>query len=302
MRTEHLDRLLVAIIGEQKAKPYFDQLHQERAAIINERREYYTKKHIDANQVNKIAASDGTAFYIEALTRLCVAFAKTVDTSTLSSEDISTLRALHSNKPKTILILDDVSSELESLKTDKTKVIYEGSQKLVKDAYNEILMDILTRARHYDCIVCMFLHSISIINRKELIKNIIALELQTVSKIRQTRSVADHIKAPLQAAASYVFVDTWRYHFVYVNTDTSPTNPEVFVCKAELHAEGEELNMNPLMKNLLEVYDNIDRGMRCETDNDTGGEVGMTFDGDDDDSESMSDVEVVGDNFIGNFI
>jgi hypothetical protein len=79
------------------------------------------------------------------------------------------------------------------------------------------------------------------------------------------------------------------------------TNPEVFVCKAELHAEGEELNINPLMKNILEAYDNIDRGMRGKDETFDNGEVGIKFD-DSSDSESMSDVEVVGDNFIGSFI
>lgn len=230
-----------------------DQLQNKRESIYKTQLESYLLKN-DPNAESK-AKNDGRALFIDCVTKLIIDAANKNGTSQLSHHEMVILRSLISPQPKVILLMDDISSELNTLRTSQTKVLYKNVPTRVGEAYKSVLMDILTRGRHYGALICMFLHTIDLIPDKSLINNIIILNKEASKKIRNAKSFPDEMREILDAVTPVLFDGNYKYCFLSI----SQTNDTVCVGKASLH-NNEEIPLSEMNKRYVQLVDKIYSG------------------------------------------
>lgn len=187
---------------------------------------------------------------VEVLSRLVLNGIDIYGDKRLTSSDIVLVQSLISTEQKTILIIDDVSAELEQMKTSNEKVIFNGAQLPVKKAYTALLIDILTKARRYNCIVVMFLHSWNILDVKSMISNFIVIDQNAVDNLQNIRTVGENTRKLVQEAAKKIF-GIYKYHVIVCKG-----GEDVFVTKADLNTTN-ELQLDELNKRLVKAYNSV---------------------------------------------
>ena len=193
---------------------------------------------------------------IETLTRLILAGVEDYGTDDLSAEEMSIISSLTSTPQKFILILDDVTAELEQLKSIKGKYNYNGNLVSKGEAYKSILIDIFTKIRHYNAICVLFVHDWKTIDMKSQLTNFILLDATAVSNLSNMRSINDTVREKSKICASYVFNHGYKYYFLVVKEN----GQKIMVSKADLH-EDEQLNVDELNKHLIEAYEKVSAGV-----------------------------------------
>lgn len=172
----------------------------------------------------------------------------------LNEEELMIVKSFVSQQPKILLIMDDVTSEMESLKFEKTDVIYEGVPKKKREAYTELLLNMMTAGRHWNCIIALFVHNWNTINMKNNLNNFIILDktnadgLSSFRSLKTLNSIVNSLKGEIY---SY-----YKYHAIVCK------NAENFVgvTKAQLHTEDEFVFDIPTMK-AIEIYNNVNNGL-----------------------------------------
>lgn len=197
-----------------------------------------------------------TAWKLEVLTRIIVDAIQQRGHKNLTIEELSIVTNLISSQQKTILILDDVSSELSTLKSDKRKVMVGTNMISVAEAYKSVLTDILTKARHFQCLCVIFIHDWNIIEGKEQATNFIMLGSNSVSSISNKRSISPMVVEKAKQCAPIVFNSTYKYHFLVIKNN----GESVCVSKADLH-DRDKIEMDQLNLNLMEAYKNVTLGL-----------------------------------------
>ena len=257
-----LGNMLISLIDKEKATVILNALQAKRDQIQKEQLARYRQMGHDENTVIQYAKEDAKAFYIDTIVKIILDLARTVGTRKLSADDMMILSGFISKAPRVLLLLDDVSSEMDSLKRDNHKVEYEGETIQTGKAYESLLVDILTRGRHYGALICMFLHSIEIINQKSYINNLILLNDGAAQKVANARTFPEDMRRIILAVRSYVFNSSFPYHFLYLNSlDLS----KLAVSKASLHVN-EDLELSGANKLFIKAYNEVASG----TTNDTG--------------------------------
>ena len=239
------------------------KLNLKRTQLMTARQEYYKSKKLVQSDIMKQSNDDAKAFYVDTLSKLIVSFAADIDQSRLSNPSCAILNALVSTPPKTLLLLDDVSSELSALKNAPKKVQYNGSPQKVSEAYKSELLDILTRGRHYNAIICMFLHTIDLIPDKSLVNNIIIMTKEACQKVCNAKTFTEETKNILQAVTPVVFTPDHKYCFFHINQ----LNGNLGVCRADLHY-GETLQLSPMNQAFITAVENIYAGVDATFAND----------------------------------
>ena len=241
-----------------------------------------TIQQVEKELAKKNDAQSVIAWKLEVVTRLVVDAIQQRGHKNLTIDELSIVTNLISSQQKTILILDDVSSELSKLKASKQKVMVGSNTMSVAEAYKSVLTDILTKARHFQCICVIFIHDWNIIEGKEQATNFIMLDSTAVSSIANKRSINSIIVEKAKICSPLIFTSLYKYHFLVIKRN----GEEVCVSKADLH-DGEELDLDKLNKHLLEAYKNVTLGLTDEPM-----AVAKNNDEDDDD-DSVTDVSSV---------
>jgi len=266
-------RLLKKIWGDKeltKVQTAIKNLNEKKDNLKTKQEAFYREKKMSETEANDLAIDDSNAFYCECLSRMLVDSAMQNNTSNLTMEEMLVLNSLVSQKPKTLLILDDVTSELSTLSTQRRTVLYKGVSTKAADAYKSILTDILTRSRHTDSLICLFLHTIDLIPRDQ-ISNLVLLDEQSVPKIKGIRSFTDDMRKIIVAAAPHVFRPELRYHFLAILRSIG----QYSVGKAEVISQ--PLTFSKVNNELVKTYDLILKSVDGET-------LGVEDDNDDSDS------------------
>ena len=105
--------------------------------------------------------------------------------------------------------MDDVTSEMESLKFDKSDVIYEGVPKKKREAYTELLLNMMTAGRHWNCIIALFVHNWNTINMKNNLNNFIILDktnadgLSSFRSLKTLNAIVNSLKAEIYGYYKY---------------------------------------------------------------------------------------------------
>lgn len=278
-------KVLLALIGKIYPQQDINTINTEiikyRKDLENELNETY-KELSEADRKQQIK-NDIDTCEVEILTRLILNGIEIYGLGKIDDNEMNLVSTLVSSEQKTILILDDVSSELQMLKTSKKKYNYNGSPVNSSDVYKSILTDILTKARHYNCICVIFVHGWNIIDAKALTTNFIILDSTAASNMRLLRSVSDVAIKATQAASELVF-SKYKHHFIVVKNG----GEDVCVGKAELHI-GETLELSKLNKNLLYAYNEIINNTNI---GDINGELNKPLDNSSEDEEESGSEEI----------
>lgn len=256
-----LNSIIITLLGNEKASGIIGKLQTKQKQIQKDQLARYRGMNMEESKCIQYANDDANAFYIDTISRIILDSARTVGTRNLSADDMMILTGFVSKKPKFLLLLDDVSSELDSLSRDTHKVEYKGQTMKTGAAYESLLLDILTRGRHFGGIICMFLHDISIINRKSLINNLVLLNSAGAQKVINAHTFPDDMKKIVLTASPYVFNANFKYHFLYVN---SLDSSKVAVSKADLHLN-EQLELGSANEMFIKAYNDVASGMSNES-------------------------------------
>lgn len=258
------DNTIAAIPKIFRRKPTFDSISKvwEEIKLANETRNvdpeiiYRIIRLIYGDEFaddlkNKLKNETDLCFFFEVTGRLIIEGVKEMDDlSKFTTKELAVINSFISKPNKTILILDDMTTELQSMSVSKNKVSYNGSFLSIKEAFNCLLTDILTRARHYNVMVCIFVHNIDFGIDKSLISNIILLGDNVAQKVLNAKSFHDNAKAIIRSCSDKVFIH--KHYFLYINIADN-----TFCCsKADLH-EGERLKLSQENEKLLEGWTKI---------------------------------------------
>lgn len=256
----------VCTLANRNGTDILAKLNARRNQILTERQAVYKSQKIVQSDMMKMASDDAKAFFVDTLSKLIVSFSDDIDHSRLSNQSGAILNALVSVPPKTLLLLDDVSSELNNLKNNQRKVNFNGLPTRVSDAYKSLLLDILTKGRHFNAIVCMFLHTIDLIPDKSLVNNVIIMTKEASQKVCMAKTFTEETKNILQAVAPIIFTPEHKYCFFHINQLESTFG----VCRADVHY-GETLQLSPINQAFVTAVENIYAGVDANFNQVEGG-------------------------------
>lgn len=231
---------------------------REELAKINQELVAYEKK-IRSTEV--FTEEDILAWKIEVIVREIFNGVAQYGTSTLKEEDMNILKCIISGKQKTLLLIDDVSAELQEMANNKTPVVYNGKQTKLAIAYKMMLIDMMTRIRHYNSIMVMFVHNWDTIDVRDKVDNFIVLDPVSAEGINRFRTIPESTRQAVIEGAKLIF-GKYKYHFLVVKN----AGNDVCVSKADLH-DNDTLEVDPLNRKWIEVYDAIMKNLDVPTSN-----------------------------------
>ena len=215
----------------------------------------------DINMANQTAQRDLSAWTAEVLSRLIINGVIKYGDDKLSKEEAGIVGSIMSSEQKTVLIIDDVTSQIGEMKKDGRKVVYNGSQMKVCDAFKALLEDILTRGRHYNCVVGIFVHAWDTLNAKDKVQNFVVLEEQAMAQLNRLRTFSQDIVKKVNAA--WQEAKNYDYHFIVSKNG----GEKIMVGCASLHG-GETLQLDQLNQNYINAYESILTNSDAEFNND----------------------------------
>lgn len=307
-----LSQLLIAITNDKVLTARIMKTINDEAEIVGrERLEYYKDVYkMDQKLASTYACSDKDGFVYETLSRIILDFASTSNNiQTLSQENMSRLQSLYSRRPKTILIMDDVTSALNNLSNDRTKVRFGSSSVTKHQATLSILKDLMTRGRHMNAIICIFLHSLNILgDAKENILNLIIIEPSALSQLNTLKKFNRTVINALNTASPLVFTEEFKYHIMHMNASSGGENVTVNVTKADLHDNLTKIELDPLNEKFISVYNKItegiitnDEALNANAETDNGGSE-SDENADDEGSGEYEYSDIAGDDVIASIV
>jgi len=256
---QKLISILVTLYGIKDAQLINDHLSRESDSLMNERIKLYTNSGINQGEALTKAEQDAYALKVECLSRLIVDKVRENGVGGMTTEDILILNSLVSVPPKTILILDDISSEIASMSSSESKVRINGGMKSTAKAYKELLIDILTKSRHFNCLICFFLHDLKIFDLKSMVCNLVIFDRKTATTVTNSRSLSDDVKRKVSACLDYIFIPKYKYFFMYIGEDQN-----VFTGISDVHVN-DGIQLDSLNKAYVEAYTSIESGITPQT-------------------------------------
>ena len=265
-KTEKFVQVLIELTGNESSVAKIMQIIEEDANSIGEERlaYYQSTKKFNIEKASEYAKADMESFKYETLSRIIMDYATQhrEKIQSLSRETMTLFQTLYSKRPKTILVMDDVTAALNELQRDKSKVIFNGQPTTKYNAFAAILLDLLVRGRHFNAIICIFLHSLNVLDeaKKNLI-NLIIVEPSVIQQLTNIRSLNKAAVTALQTAAPLVFTNEYKYHVMHVCCSETTDTIDVTVTKADLHGALEKLKLNDMNKRFIDVYNKIKSGL-----------------------------------------
>lgn len=248
-RNDYLN-LLKSIYPQEQLKLILNKFESYLADLNDELKQQGHSNMDIPNEIDVIS--------IEILTRLILNGINLYGDEKLTNDELLFIQLLVSTDTKTILIIDDVSAELNRLKMSSEKVVYEdehGETNMlqISKAYKTLLTDIFTKARRYNCILCMFVHTWEIIDVKDQIKNFIIVDEKSATDIKRYRSVSnERVKSIIDTIKNTVY-NKYKYHVIVVK------DSDVMITKADLNY-GNKLELDNLNNKYVEAYEKVTSG------------------------------------------
>ena len=236
------------------------EIKQRKDAILKEQIEFYKEHGKDIMNASKLAQNDATAFMYETVIAIVNDYISNNGDDVFSNEEMTLIRSFHSKStPRTLFILDDITGQLEAMSKSNAKVLYEGKLQREKDAISAIFTDMLTRCRHYNALVCIFLHTtVPCISDKSLLVNVVFMNEGAIDKVSGARTMPETTKNIMKVAKEYVFNSGYKYYFLYINSNEVE---KTCVGKASLHDITEPLQLDSLNRKYREAYEKIASGI-----------------------------------------
>lgn len=169
----------------------------------------------------------------------------------LSEDDMNIVKTIVSGKQKTILLIDDVSAELQEMATNKNPVTYKGKSEKMDKAYKMMLIDMMTRIRHYNSIMILFVHNWDTVDIRDKVDNFIVLDPVSAEGVRRFKTIPFSTRQAITEGAKLIF-GKYKYHFLVVKN----AGTDVSVSKADLHPS-DDMEVDELNRKWIECYDAI---------------------------------------------
>lgn len=200
-----------------------------------------------------------TCAQLEILTRLIVdRYNSRPDLASKIKEPkhLNIINSMVSSSTKTILILDDLSALLESAQKDNGVVLINGASVKKGEALKSILKDMFTRARHYNCIIVMFAHTLNIFHEslKTTMQQFLFVDASAVSEVKGIRRLIDKDgKALLESIITETDIFNplrYKYYMLFYNV----IERTAAITKAQIHEDN-----IPIHPGVKEFHDLLDR-------------------------------------------
>lgn len=184
----------------------------------------------------------------------------------LDAADVAIMNGLVSEPPRTLLIMDDVTSALSQLNSNNAKVVDitvdPPVSVSVKTAYSNLIKWLLTQGRHNHVTAIICLHDLSPLEKNlSGITNLVLMNQGSLSIVKMSRTqIIASIMPKLTEAAKKLFLDgTYKYFFM--STDISVSEGDIEVSVADCHDDYDTTyiynNLSPLNKHYVDVYNQI---------------------------------------------
>lgn len=257
---EKITELIIKLYGEDVAKKLNEEIEKQKNIIIERNTKLYKEAGKPKEIITQLVKNDTLAFVYELKRRVILFAFKEFDNldEKLTEEQTALVNAFVSKPTQTLLILDDVTSEIERLKTDNNKVLIGDSWLSKSKAFQSLLTDILTRARHYNCIVVFFVHTIDIFDCKDKIDRLIMFDNSMTQKLNNLKSFNLKMKHLISAASDKLFGNAdYKHMFLYY----SRSENDICVGKASLHLT-DQLEISESSQKFLNIYNSVLSGFK----------------------------------------
>ena len=292
---EKLNEIIVKMYGEEVTKKINELIEQQKQIIMERNTKLYKSKKYKKEDIALLVKNDIMAFCYELRRRVILYGFKDIKgiDEKLTVEQTNIVNSFVSKNSKSLLILDDITSELNRIKSDKNKILLDDNYVSKAQAFNSVLLDILTRARHFGCIVIFFVHSIDIFNSRENIDNLIMFDSSTAQKLNGIKSFTAKERNLINIASNKIFSNTnYSHMFLYY----SRSSQDICVGKASLH-NVDKIELSESSKQFLELYENVLSGFKSVQNSNTSDGIkqqtsliDITDDDEEEDSEDGIDV------------
>lgn len=229
------------------------------------------KKAIDDDKINI-----EEAFQMETFIRLIVNIMETcpnairsdVTSSTLTRSEINIINGFYSKKPKTIFIIDDCTDTLQAFaKDNKSKTMnLNGEQVSYSAAYENLMTGILTRARHANCMVVIFTHSLSILSAtaKDNISTIL-VNSKSITEIDRLKSYPKIAKEVIRTMCNKMVENNEQFNYCFLCYDAKDDPKNVYITKADCHDSHSIIEYDDITQRYYKLYDDIKRNNKNVT-------------------------------------
>ena len=258
MTTDQMLALLSAIYPPSELAK-INKIYRDNMKTVEESLKAKNKQ-MQTDLMKKKVAEEKDIVAHEVLTRLILSGVNTYGKRNLNKNQYNMIRTLMSTEQSTILLIDDVTSELIRMKKSKVFVRYgqdEGQEVDMKEgeAMTQMLTDIFTKARHYDVLLVLFVHTWNTIEVKQQLKNFIIIDEKSAEEVKRLTSVSTKkTKQLVKIAADKLFPDKYPYHVIVVK------GSDVFITKADLNI-GNTVKLDRLNKHFVDTYNKVTIGM-----------------------------------------
>ena len=235
---------------EQNLKPIFAALFPGEDVFERLRR------HLERNALK---GAEATAVSSEIIARLILDKVTSHPEllKTLTSEQVNLVNSMASASIKTLLIFDDVTSILRKAQQEKGNVVVGNSSMRKGDAMKNLLEDMFTRARHYNCIILMFVHKLDAFDAKLVtaMSNFIFLNANAALPIVGLRRIdAKYINDVIRETKVFD-KDLYPWHVLFCDVQ----NRRTAVTCAEMHDD--KIPIHPDVARFHQILDSVQNGL-----------------------------------------
>ena len=287
--SEKINEIIIKMYGEGVAKQLNKLIDAQKQKIITRNTKLYKSKGVKREDLQNYIKNDTLAFVYELKRRIVLFGLKDrpdIDES-LTMEQTNIINSFVSKPGKTLLILDDITSELNRIKTDTNKILYKDNYLSKAKIFQAVMTDILTKARHYNAIVVFFVHTIDIFEQRDNIDRLIMFDTSAAQKINNIRTFTPSMRKLINVASDKLFNSNYDHYFLSYWRE----GDQICVGKAQLH-NGEQIDLSTESNTFLKLYDMVLSGFKDvnndEEDDDEGADE---EDSDDDDTPTKNTIE-----------
>ena len=263
--SEKINEIIIKMYGESTTKQLNKLIEEQKQKIINNNMKLYKATGLKRDEIQNNIKNDTLAFVYELKRRVVLFGIKDNPdiNEKLTVEQTDIINSFVSKPGKTLLILDDITSELNRIKTDTNKILYKDNYLSKAKCFQSVMTDILTKARHYNAIVVFFVHTIDIFEQRDNIDRLIMFDTSAAQKINNIRTFTPNMRKLINIASDKLFNGSYDHYFLSYWRE----GDQICVGKAQLH-NGEQIDLSPESTTFLQLYDMVLSGFKETTEQD----------------------------------
>lgn len=260
--SEKINEIIIKMYGESVVKQLNKLIDIQKQKIIARNTKFYKSNGVKREDIQNYIKNDALAFVYEIKRRVVLFGLKDIPNMNekLTIEQTNIINSFVSKPSKTLLILDDITSELNRIKADTNKILYKDNYLSKSKIFQAIMTDILTKARHYNAIVVFFVHTIDIFEQRDNIDRLIMFDTSTSQKINNIRTFTPSMRKLINIASDKLFNSNYKHYFLSYWRE----GDQICVGKAQLH-NGEQINLSEESETFLKLYDMVLSGFKDVT-------------------------------------